>query len=409
MDLIVTKNLEEITRAWLDGKRRVFMEGGTWSSKTYSAIQFLHNLLSQTKRPLLASVVSETMPHLKRGAILDFTNILGDEFSDARWNKSDFHYDYPETKSKLEFFSADQPSKLRGARRQILFGNEFNNVPYDSYWELDIRTELFTICDWNPTSEFWFHEERLLEKQVSEEEWVSDPDNVYVHSTYLDALNVIPANKREEIEATKFKDPNRWEVYGLGLLGKITGLVYPKFEQVDQLPEGDVFYGLDFGYQVDPTVLVKNVIVGDKLYSQQVFYADPINRIGLDNNQIGMEMTRCGIRGEPIFADPDEEKSIDELRALGFNMGETIKGKGSVEFRRQRVNQFFQHWTKDSLECIKEQRNFRYIKKREPNSGREYLSDDTTHQWSHGMSAREFGVASYKQVFRGILKPVSNH
>lgn len=213
---------------------------------------------------------------------------------------------------------------------------------------------------------------------------------------------MLPAQKVVDIVSYRDKDPNWWNIYGLGLLGKVTGLVYPLFEQVDNLPEGDTFYGLDFGFLVDPTVLVKNVIVGDKLYSQEVFY-----EYGqLTNDAIARKMDLCGVRKnyDEIYADPSEPKSIEEISKLGYNIKEATKGPGSVEYGQQKVNQFYQSWTKDSVNCIKEQRNFRYIQDKD---GR--LTEKTTHQWSHGMSARRYGVATHRPVYLGKRPPPTNY
>jgi len=342
-------------------------------------LQFLKLILENYKEPLLATVTSESMPHLKGGAIADFKHIMGDEFFEGQFNKTDFIYTFPKSGSRIEFVSADNPGRLTGPRREILFCNEVNNILKDSFEQADMRTRLLTICDWNPTSEFWFHDQQLA----------NDPENAYIHATYLDALEVLPESKRKEIEAWEGKDPNRWRVYGLGLLGKLEGLVYPNFEQVDELPEGDYFYGLDYGFASDPTVLVKNVIIGDKLYSQEMFW----NTNALTNDQISREIDLCHVsRSSPIYPDPDEPKSAEELRSLGWNMLDAVKGKGSVEYGIKKVNEYYQHWTKDSLNCIKGQRNFRYIEDRE-HAGR--FTDKTTHQWSHGMDSRRYAVASY--------------
>ncbi len=385
MEFKFTRIFEDNNKAWLDPDiRRCLNEGGTRSSKTYSILQLLILIAQNSNRELLISVVSESLPHLRRGAIRDFFAILGEgQDSNPYWNKSVCIYKRPNWKGYIEFFGADESSKLRGAGRQILFINEANNVPYNSYMELDIRTELFTFLDWNPVSEFWAHEN--LKKEVN---------NAYVHSTYLDAIDVLPRVVVENIESNKDKDPNWWNVYGLGLLGKIEGLVYPLFKQIGELPDGEVFYGLDYGFSSDPTVLVGNVINGDNLYSKQIFY----KTIPLTNDDIAREMELLKIpRSAPIYPDPSEPKSAEEIRKKGFNVQDTERGKGSKEFGIKRVNQYYQHWTKDSVECIKEQRNYRFILKREPHTGREYLSDDTSHQWSHGMDARRYAVASHRQ------------
>lgn len=392
-DLIFTIVFDKLCQTWEQGKRRFFVEGGTAASKTWSILQWLKLLMENYKEPILATVTSESMPHLKRGAIRDFLTILGDELIDRCWNRTDFIYTFPKSNCKLEFVSADHPAKLRGGRREILFVNEANNIARDSFREADMRTRLFTIADWNPVSEFWFHDE----------EWAKDSENVYLQGvTYRDTPEVVSESTIRDIEKYADRDPNWYRVYGLGLLGKLEGLVYPKFEQVDELPEGTYFYGLDWGYSVDPTVLVKNVILGDKLYSQEMFY----DSSGLTNDMIARRMELAGVKREPVYPDPDEPKSAEELRRHGFNIVEAEKGKGSVEFGVQKVNQYYQFWTKDSLNCIKEQRNFRYIEdKQHPGM----FTERTTHQWSHGLAARRYACASYKGQGEVRAIPVSNH
>jgi len=327
-------------------------------------------------------VVSESLPHLKRGCIRDFIRIMGDKFDSNRYNKTEQVYSCD--KGTIEFFGADESAKVRGPRRDILFINEANNVPFETARGLDIRTAKFTFADWNPVSEFWAHEN-----------WIGQPENVYIHSTYLDAKAVLPAEVVANIESNKDKDPNWWNVYGLGLIGKIEGLVYPSFQQIDRLPKGDYFYGLDFGFSSDPTVLIKNVIIGDNLYSHQMFY----NFTPMTNDDIAREMDLLNVsKRDPIYPDPNEPKSAEELRQRGFNVQQTEKGAGSVKYGIKKVNSYYQYWTKDSIDCIKEQRNYRYIMKREPNTGREYLSDETAHQYSHGMDGRRYAAASYIPV-----------
>jgi len=371
-----TKIYEENAAAWLGGRRRALNEGGTYSSKTWSILQLLILIARHSNSKLIISVVSESLPHLKKGAIRDFFNIL-DESPDNNSHYNKTEQTYTIGNCVIEFFGADEAGKVRGPRRDILFINEANNVPWETARGLDIRTRLFTFCDWNPVSEFWAHEN-----------WIDSNGNAYIHSTYQDAIEVLPTEVIANIESNKDKDPNWWNIYGLGLLGKIEGLVYSHFEQVDSLPMGEVFYGLDFGFSVDPTVLVKNVLVGDKLYSQEMFY----DKSALTNNEIAMKLNLLGIKKEPIYPDPNEPKSAEEIRQKGFTVVEAVKGKGSVEFGIQKVNQFYQHWTKDSVNCIKEQRNFRYIKDRITG----VLTDKTSHNWSHGMDARRYGVASHK-------------
>ena len=378
--------------AWLNPqKRRAMNEGGTSSSKTISIMQALIQIATGTVDPLVISVVSESLPHLKRGAIRDFKWLMGSALDPARNNKSDHIYRFP--RAIMEFFPADDPDKMRGGRRDILFINECNNVAYNAYRELDIRTRMFTFLDWNPVSEFWIHEHKLQNR----------PENAYIHSTYMDAYYVLPTEVVANIESNRH-DKNWWNVYGLGLLGKIEGLVYPNFEIVDELPErGEVIYGMDFGYSNDPTTLCKNVINGTDLHSQELIYEK-----GLTNDMIADKLQDLGLTmADEIIADSAEPKSIEEIYQRGFNIKPVRKGPDSVRFGHQVVNQYKQHWTKDSLNAIKEQRNFRYV---EDKDGR--FTDKTTHQFSHMMDGRRYAMVSVdtveeeKMVFFDVIDEV---
>ncbi|MDP2731062.1 MAG: terminase large subunit, partial [Dehalococcoidales bacterium] len=152
-------------------------------------------------------------------------------------------------------------------------------------------------------------------------------------------------------------------------------------------PDGDPFYGLDFGFTGDPAALSKHVIIGENLYSQELFY-----ETGLTNDQIARKMDLLGVRRnyDEIWADSAEPKSIEEIYLKGFNIKPAEKGPGSVEYGIQKVNQYKQFWTKDSLNAIKEQRNFRYIKDKE---GR--LTDKTMHIFSHLMDSRRYALSSH--------------
>ena len=375
----LTRVFGKINDAWLAGKRHIWVEGGTAAAKTYSIIQFLFLLSKYAKSPLMVSCVSESLPHLKKGVVRDYFRIIGESpDNNPRYNKTDLVYNFGKT--KMEFFSADDSSKLRGARRDVLFINEINNITYDAYRELDARTRLCTISDWNPVSEFFFHQQRFGD----------DPDSAYIHATYRDAIEVVPQEVIKNILLMGEHDPNWANVFLEGRLGKIEGLVYPAFEQVGELPSGDFFFGLDWGFSGDPTALSKHVIRGDSLYSQELIY-----ETNMTNQDIGQRMDSLGIKKhyDEIFADSAEPKSIEEIYQMGFNIKPCSKGPGSVEFGHQKVRQYKLYWTADSVNGIKEQRNFRYIedKNHEP-------TKKTTHSFSHLMDARRYAVVGWTQV-----------
>ncbi len=373
-----TRIFDDNTDAIHSGKRRALNEGGTASSKTWSILQLLIHLARTTKVPLLISVVSESLPHLKRGCIRDFFRIL-DEIpkNNPQYNMSEHIYTFG--KGIMEFFGADEADKVRGPRRDILFINEGNNVPWEAARGLDIRTNRFTFVDWNPVSQFWAHEF-----------WVNEPGNAYIHSTYQDAVKVLPKEVVKNIESYREKDPNWWNIYGLGRIGKVEGLVYPIFKQVDHLPtQGALVYSLDFGFSGDPASLIRHKIFTDEIYSEELFY-----ELGLTNLDIASKFRDFEIRKhlDEIWADSAEPKSIQEIYDHGYNIKGAPKGPGSVEYGHQKVRQLKQYWTKDSLNCIKEQRNFRYLPDK---NGK--LTEKTTHLYSHGMDSRRYGVMGFSE------------
>jgi len=300
----------------------------------------------------------------------DFFRILQQDIdNNPYFNKTESTYRFPN--ALLEFFGADESDKIRGPRRDVLFLNEANNIPWETARGLDVRTRWFTFADWNPVCEFWAHQN-----------WLGKAENAYIHSTYQDALQVLAPEIVQNILATARNDPNWANIYLYGKVGKVEGLVYPNFDQVDILPDGDSFYGLDFGFSGDPSALVKCIVRADYLYCQELLYER-----GLTNQDLAIKMVELGIRKgyDEIYADPSEPKSIEEIYRLGFNIKPAPKGE--VEFGHQKVSQFKLLWTKDSVNGIKEQRNFRYIVDK---SGR--LTEKTTHLYSHAMDARRYAV-----------------
>lgn len=358
MKIIPTRVFRDNLNAFKSGRRRALNEGGTGSSKTYSIMSLLIYLAITAPKKITISVVSESLPHLKRGCLRDFENILGSMYDPKRFNKSEFIYQFDNC--TFEFFSADVSTKLRGGRRDILYINECNNITYDSYRELDIRTFLFTFLDWNPTSEFWIHQNNLQ----------NEPENFYIHSTYLDVKKILPLMDEidqvkiksviDNIESNKDKDPNWWNVYGLGKLGKITGLVHPCFEVVDELPPRNrciELFGMDFGFANDPTALTQILFYGDAVYLHQLIY-----RTNMTNQDISEAMGNIGLqkRMDVIICDSAEPKSIEELYREGWNAKPATKGEGSVMTGIQKLNQLKIYVTKSSIDIIKELRNYRY-------------------------------------------------
>ena len=92
-----TATFGKLVDAWSKHPRYIDSEGGTRSGKTYSMLQLLYLVADADTEPTITSVVSETMPHLKRGAIRDFKQILQTEgvWDPDRWSETDKIYTLP--------------------------------------------------------------------------------------------------------------------------------------------------------------------------------------------------------------------------------------------------------------------------------------------------------------------------
>lgn len=333
------KKLKKLT------KRIKGVAGGTSASKTISIIQILIDKSQRDETPKITSITSESMPHLKRGAIRDFLNIMQEHlyFDDARWNKTDFTYTF-ETGSKIEFFSLDMPHKVRGPRRHRLFINEANNVPLETFEQLEIRTEEEIWLDWNPVSEFWFYTDILPKRE----------DVDFVVLTYKDN-EALSENIVKTIEARR-DNKNWWKVYGEGLLGEAEGRIYKGWIQIDDIPEGARLKrkGLDFGYSNDPSALVDVYVWNNAFIWDELLY-----RKGMSNADIA-SVIRQGSDALTI-ADSAEPKSIDELITYGVSVVGSQKGPGSVLQGIQYVQNQTIYVTKRSLNIWKEYRNYLWL------------------------------------------------
>lgn len=334
------------TKKVLALKKRIrAVQGGTSASKTISILLCLINLAQSDKQPTLTSIVSESFPHLKRGVIRDFLAILQQHgyFKDDNWNRTDSIYTF-ETGSKIEFFSADQDSKLRGARRDRLFVNECNNVSFAAFNELEVRTKEFVFLDWNPTNEFWFYTELLNKRTDIEHIVLTYKDNEALDSNIVASIEQRILNKAW------------WQVYGLGQLGEVETKIYKNWQFIDEVPHEARLerYGLDFGYKNDPTAIVA-------VYSYNGgFILDEITfQKGLSNKQIAdiLNLQPKAL----VIADSAEPKSIDEIKLYGIEIIGANKGKDSIKQGIQYVQDQKISVTKKSLNIIKEYRNYLYM------------------------------------------------
>lgn len=262
---------------------------------------------------------------------------------DGHFNKSLLKYTFANG-SFIEFFSVDQPDKLRGARRNILYINECNNVNFEAYQQLSIRTSHEVWLDFNPTHEFWAHTELL-----------NDKDSEHLIITYKDnealSESIVAEIEKAEVKAkTSSYWSNWWKVYGLGQIGSLEGVIFNNWKQIDSIPPEArlIGIGLDFGYSNDPTAIVEVYKYNDKRILNEVCY-----RTGMVNSDIAKILPKNTF----VYADSAEPKSIEEIRRFGVNILPVKKGSDSIMYGISTMQTQEYLVTSNSLNLIKE---FRY-------------------------------------------------
>lgn len=338
-------------------KRKKVVQGGSSASKTYSILAILIDK-SIKESGGETSVVSESIPHLRRGAIKDFVKIMKEtgRWVEDRWNKTLLTYTFYNG-SYIEFFSADQHDRLRGARRKTLYINEANNILFESYYQLAIRTSGDIYIDFNPSEEFWVHSEVLPEDDaefliLTYKDNEALPDNVV--SDFNNARRKAEAEQSAGVKGYWY---NWCKVYIEGEIGSLQGAVFNNWTQCDKIPEGAVLigYGLDFGFTNDPTALIGVWKNNGELFVKQFVY-----ETGLTNPDISGRIKEFKIDKE-IIADSAEPKSIEELKRLGHRVTGANKGNDSIKHSISTLQQYKINVTKDSIDLIRELRTYKWI------------------------------------------------
>jgi phage terminase large subunit len=298
---------------------------------------------------------------------------------DERWSKTEYTYTF-ETGSKLEFFSADQPSKVRGPRRDRLFINEANNIPHEAFDQLAVRTREYIWLDYNPTNEFWWYTDVMPHRE----------DYDFLTVTYKDNEGRDP-NIVADIESHR---PNKawWRVYGEGKLGETEGRIFTDWAIIDEIPHEAKLEarGLDFGYARDPDALCDIYSYNGGYIIDELLY-----RVGMKDRQLADLILNQPDPNVLTVADSADQKAIDLLREHGVNIiGVEKKGFGGDKFTKaaikyvqgQRVSV-----TKRSTNYIKSYRNFMWQTDRDGK-----IIDKYDHFWSDGMMSVIYGMQSFR-------------
>ena len=355
----------------------VVNQGGTRSGKTYSLCQLLivKSFEASGKR---FSIVRKSLPSLKLSVMKDFFEILNNLnlYNEADHNKSD--HTYMLNGNSFEFISLDQPQKKRGTKRNFLFCNEANELTWEDFFQLIIRTEEKVYIDYNPSDTHHWIYDKVLGRE----------DCTFIKSTYLD--NPFLADELvNEIERLKYTDEEYWKIYGLGERGFSKSIIFNKVQVIGSIPSDakEIAIGLDFGYTNDPTALIEVYE-----YEGALIFNELIYERGLTNQDIAKSLHNFGIdRRRAIYGDSAEPKSIEEIYRLGFNIKPASKGKDSINIGIDLLKRYNLKVTSKSTNLINE---FNSYKWQEDKNG--YLLNKPVDNYNHGIDAIRYAVIMTK-------------
>jgi len=322
------------------GTRRVIHQGGQYSGKTVNILGALATLCSEELDGKTTTVTAQSFPHLKGGALRDFEDYVYPTFKHAikQYHKTDHIFTF-KSGSRLEFKVFESEMAARGQKRKRLFVNEANSFDKMVWFQLDSRSDQ-SIIDYNPSIRFWAHEDLI-----------GRDGNVTLYSDHRHNPFLTP-QKHAEIEAlceftrdangkllldTKGKpiiargDYELWKVYARGITGNVLGVIFPNWQMIDDnaFPENEEYiYSIDFGYTNDPTAIVRQVLIGNTLYVDEIGYETglSVQRIKqiLKENQFDFDQSA-------LFCEHDPDM-IRALRNEGgiYNALPARKGQGSI-------------------------------------------------------------------------------
>ena len=342
------KVIGPLFRANTDKEARVYVnQGGTSSGKTYTVMQVLI-YVALLEAGSITTVVGQDLPNLKVGALRDARTILaGSDWLAGYFDMHESgHYLQCRNGSIIEFKSYKDAQDAKNGKRDYLFLNEANCIGYEIYWQLAIRTRKKIWIDYNPSERFWVHNEGNGRKGVKLV--ISD----HRGNPFL--------SKEEHERIEGIEDKELWKVYARGLTGKLSGVIFPNFNIVDELPDRDSWkihgYGLDFGFTNDPTALTHNVLAHGELWTDLVIY-----ETGLTNPMIVTKAKEAGLtKADQIIADSAEPKSIKEIHNAGLWIVPTVKGKDSISVGIDILHRYKWNVTRRSVGLIEELQAYKW-------------------------------------------------
>jgi phage terminase large subunit len=353
-------------------KRIIVEQGGTRSGKTYNILLWLIFYYTERNTAKTITICRKSFPSLRASVMRDFFDILRnhDLYREEYHNKSS--HEYHLNGNLVEFISLDQPQKIRGRKRNLLYINEANELFYEDWQQLIFRTDGRIILDYNPSESFHWIYDRVIPRD----------DCDFYQTTYRDNP-FLDEQIKNEIERLKETDEDYWRIYGLGERGMSRATIF-QFGTSEIPQEAKLLsYGLDFGFTNDPSAIVAIYQHGDNLYLDELLY-----RTGMTNRDLHNHLQSLGLdRRDEIFADSAEPKSIEELHRFGWNVKPTAKGQDSINAGIDILKRHKLFATARSNNLIKELQNYKWTEDKNGN-----LLNKPIDVMNHALDAARYAV-----------------
>tara|TARA_R110000822_G_scaffold51737_3_gene134479 strand:- start:348 stop:1505 length:1158 start_codon:yes stop_codon:yes gene_type:complete len=353
-------------------KRIVIEQGGTRSGKTYNILMWIIFGYCLKNKGKTISICRKTYPALRATSMRDFFEILKeyDLYDEKIHNKSNSEFKL--NGNLIEFISLDQPQKVRGRKRDLLYINEANELHFEDWQQLIFRTKERAILDYNPSDEFHFIYDKIKPREDADFFITTYKDNPFLENEIV-----------KEIERLKDIDPNYWKIYGLGEVGASQSIIF-RINECNNVPEDATFisYGMDYGFTNDPTTMVGIWKQGDDLYLKEILF-----RTGMTNRDINDFLKEMNIGRSEIFGDSAEPKTIEELYRFGWNIKPSTKGQGSINIGIDMMKRYKINVTKDSINMIKEFRNYKWAEDKNGN-----ILNSPVDMFNHTIDAVRYGL-----------------
>lgn len=307
-------------------KQGFVLEGGSGSGKTYDIISFFIQYCYIFKNKDIL-IFRQTYADLKKTVLKDFIKILQKyNIYNSDKNHTKSHPQRYNLYGNIIYFSGLDGMGSHGERHDIIWGNEGMELDFSSFQQLNQRCNEAFFIDYNPCfTDHWIFNNIITR-----------PDTHFCHSTQLDNA-FLPEGQRNEILAYEptaenikngTADSAMWSIYGLGLRTAVKGLIFNNISYIEEFPEINYSFGLDFGFTNDPTAFTKVGIKGNDLFLELMCYEPIDNAFAISEMMNTLNINRRYL----ITADSSDRYNdvsmCSELRNYGYNINKVNKGKG---------------------------------------------------------------------------------